>query len=104
MRSIIDEISSAEAQAEQIRQEAAASARERTLSAAAEAEKRLSELEHCERDNLRTATFEAEQRGEMLANKTLAEMAALADADCLKAGEKLPETIDYLMKKVLNFA
>lgn len=104
MQSIIEEIASAEAQAETIRQEAVLSARENALSAKADAEKKLSALERAEQDAFRTATFEAEQRGEMLSKKTLAEMSAAADAECDKAFARIPAAIDYLMEKVRNLA
>lgn len=104
MESIIDRIAAAEAEAEEIRQEAITKAREETLSQKAQADKTLDELERCERENMRTAAFEAEQRGEMLSGKILAEMAGTAENDCAKAEAKLSKAQDYLMEKVLDFA
>ena len=104
MRSMIDEITKAEQQAEEICQAALVQAREESLAFKAQAEKALAELDKSEREDTLKALAEAEPRGEMLADKIRAEMAADADADCQKAEAQMQATLDYLMKKVLDFA
>jgi len=104
MRSMIDEITRAEQQAEEICQNAVVMAREESLTFKARAEKELEELDKAQREETQKALAEAEQRGEELSRQILSEMAADAAEDCKKAEGQMQATLDYLMKKVLDFA
>ena len=104
MRSMIDEITRAEQQAEEICQNAVVTAREESLTFKARAEKELEELDKAQREQTQKALAQAEQQGEELAGNILSEMAMEAEEDCKKAGDQMQATLDYLMKKVLDFA
>ena len=104
MRSIIDEIAQAEAQADQIRQEAAAASRELLLKSRAEAEKALETLETAEREATRLALDKAEQDGKALAETIQKELSDAADAQCETARGRLDNAVNYLMQKVQEIA
>lgn len=100
MHSIIDEIAEAEKQAEEIRQQAAAQARESISFAQADAATALSDAEIAERDKTRAALLQAEQDGDALAQTILSDMAKEADELCARARERSAEAVSYLVKKV----
>ena len=104
MRSIIDEIAAAEAQAEQIKQSAAASSRDLIAKAKADCEKTLTDLETQERDATRDALVKADADGKVLADKLQKQIAAEADVRCSAAGAKLGAAVEYLVKKVQESA
>lgn len=104
MRSIIDEIALAEQQADQIRQQAVAAARERVSAAGEEAEKAMAVLDEAERLKTRNALEKAEQEGEGMAVELRARMEQDADALCRLAGGRVDACVDYLLKKVRETA
>ena len=100
MRSIIEEVAAAEQQAEEIRQQAVAAAREAVSFAQADAETLLSDADIAERDKTREALANAEREGDAAAQGILQDMQKEADALCAKAHERTAEAVAYLMKKV----
>ncbi len=104
MRSIIDEIARAEADAEQIRQSAATALREQTVKAKADAQTRLTEIENAERNQTREALESAATDGDAMAKELLCKMTQDAEAVCGAANAKMTDAIDYLVKKVLQNA
>lgn len=100
MRSIIEEIAAAEQQAEEIRQAAAVSAREKTARASEEAEAALEALRADCRLAMAEALKQAELDGEQLARTLSDGMDAEADAACAEAEKRLDSTVSYLMRKV----
>lgn len=104
MRSIIDEIAKAETAAEQIRQLATVASREKTAKARADAQTRLTEIENAERQQTREALIKAETDGNTMAAELLHQMTQQADDVCKAATEKIPDAVDYLVKKVLQNA
>ena len=104
MRSIIDEIAAAEERAEQIRQSAAAEARERVLKAREEGETALVSLAQQERAKTDAELKTAKIEGEKLAADELAAMAKEADALCARASDRLDRAVVYLLEKVTQSA
>lgn len=102
MRSIIDEIATAEAQAEQIRQTAAAQAREQISNARDFAEQALVALVAQEREETESAMGEAVKQGERVAQETQVRMEREADAICARAENKIEQAIAYLVEKVIH--
>lgn len=100
MRSIIDEISAAEREAEEIRQQAAAAAREAISFAQADAETALSDADIAERDKTREALAKAEREGDAIAQQILLSMEQEADTLCAGARERSAEAVTYLVKRV----
>lgn len=100
MRSIIDEIAAAEAQAEELKNKAAASARERLALAKADAEQQLVQLENDERESTKQALLRAEAEGEEKARETLDGILLSADKQCVLAEERLDAAVEHLVKKV----
>ena len=104
MRSVIEEIAQAEQQAEEIRQNAAALARELTQKAKQDAVESLASLESDERAALASALETAKQQGERISKELLADMEQEADAVCNAASAKLDQAVSYLLDKVTRTA
>jgi len=104
MRSIIDEIATAEEQAEQIRQSAALQAREETAKAREQAEKALVVLATQEREATERMRSEAQRVGEQRARETLDGMLREADALCTRANQNVDRAIAYVVEKTLQSA
>ena len=104
MRSVIEEIANAEQQAEEIRQNAALQARERTLQAKEDAQKALSRLEEEARETLQAELDKAKLEGERLSGNMLAQLEQEADALCKSANERLDKAVSYLVDKVTKTA
>lgn len=101
MRSIIDEIATAEEQAEQIRQSAVQQAREETAKAREQAEQALSALAAKERETTERMQKETKQMGEQSAKETLDGMIREADALCARANQNVDRAVAYLVDKAL---
>ena len=104
MRSVIEEIANAEQQAEEIRQNAALQARERTLQAKEDAQKALSQLESEARETLQAEQEKAKLEGERLSSDMLAQLEQEADALCANATTRLDKAVSYLVDKVTKTA
>ena len=104
MRSIIDEIATAEERAEQIRQGAAAEARERVLKAREDGETALVNLAQQERAKTEAELKAAQKQGEQLAADEITTMVREADALCARAGERADRAVAYLLEKVIQSA
>ena len=104
MRSVIEEIANAEQQAEEIRQNAALQARERTLQAKEDAQKALSRLESEARETLQAEQEKAKLEGERLSSDMLAQLEQEADALCANANTRLDKAVSYLVDKVTKTA
>lgn len=104
MRSIIEEIAQSEQQADEIRAEAAAHAREEIARAAEEAERALAALDVSAREETAAALAKAERDGEALAQSLSAQYEAEADTLCAQAYGRVDEAVDYLIKKVQGIA
>ena len=104
MRSVIEEIANAEQQAEEIRQNAALQARERTLQAKDDAQKALSRLEEEARETLQAELDKAKLEGERLSGTMLAQLEQEADALCSGANTRLDKAVSYLVDKVTKTA
>ena len=104
MRSVIEEIANAEQQAEEIRQNAAIQARERTLQAKEDAQKALSRLEEEARETLQAELDKAKLEGERLSGNMLAQLEQEADALCSNANTRLDKAVSYLVDKVTKTA
>ncbi len=104
MRSIIDEIAYAEAKADEVRVNAAQSARELLLTAREQSEHELAALEKREREETRSALEKAEADGERVAQETMRDMLEAAARQCAGAEERLPAAVAFLMNKVLGGA
>ena len=104
MRSVIEEIANAEQQAEEIRQNAALQARERTLQAKEDAKKALSQLENEARETLQAEQEKAKLEGERLSSDMLAQLEQEADALCANANTRLDKAVSYLVDKVTKTA
>ena len=104
MRSVIEEIANAEQQAEEIRQNAAIQARERTLQAKEDAQKALSRLEEEARETLQAELDKAKLEGERLSGNMLAQLEQEADALCKSANERLDKAVSYPVDKVTKTA
>ncbi|MEN6635328.1 MAG: hypothetical protein ABFC56_05735 [Clostridiaceae bacterium] len=104
MRSVIEEIAKAEQQAEEIRQNAAAQARELTLQAKEDAQKALSRLESEERETLQAELEQAKQEGERLSSEMRAQLEREANALCENATNRLEKAVSYLVDKVTKTA
>ena len=104
MRSVIEEIANAEQQAEEIRQNAALQARERTLMAKEDAQKALSRLEEEARETLQAELDKAKLQGERVSNDMLARLEQEADTLCMSANSRLDKAVSYLVDKVTKTA
>jgi len=104
MRSVIEEIANAEQQAEEIRQNAAVQARERTLQAKEDAQKALSQLESEARETLQAEQEKAKLEGERLSSDMLAQLEQEADILCANANSRLDKAVSYLVDKVTKTA
>ena len=104
MRSIIDEIATAEEQAEQIRQNAAQQAREETAKAREQAEQALSALAAQEREATERMQSEAQRMGEQSAKETLDGMIREADTLCARANQNIDRAVAYLVDHALRSA
>ena len=102
MRSIIDEIATAEDQAEQIRQSAALQAREETANAREQAQRTLAVLAAQEREATERMQSEAQRVGEQRAKETLDGMLREADELCAHASKNVDRAIAYLVDKALQ--
>ncbi len=104
MRSIIDEIAAAEQQADEIRLQATADARERIGKANEAASEALAALDKAEREITREALSNAERDGEAAAERMRQDMEAEASALCAAAQTRLDAVQDYLLQKVQSRA
>lgn len=104
MRSVIEEIASAEQQAEEIRQNGVVQARDLTLKAKDDAMKAISKLENDARISLQAEVEAANKRGEQLSAELLEKMEREADAVCVAANAKLDQAVSYLLNKVTKTA
>lgn len=103
MRSIIDEIAQAEAEADRIRSEAALNAKEIIQRAHRQSEENDKVFEQEERESLRDALNNAEIKGAELAKDISVSAKAAAEQVCEKAAAKLPGAVDYIVGKVREF-
>ena len=104
MRSIIEEIAQSEDRAEQIRAEAAVTARERVAAARENAAQTLAKEETEEAEKTRLALEKAEAAGEAMAKEMLAKMECEADELCARASERVGGTVQYLVEKARELA
>ena len=104
MRSIIEEIAQSEDRAEQIRAEAAVTARERVAAARENAAQTLAKEETEEAEKTRLALEKAEAAGEALAKEMLVKMEREADELCARASERVGGTVQYLVEKARELA
>lgn len=104
MRSVIEEIASAEQRADEIRASAVAQARDMTQQAREDAKLALSNLEHTERDEALARLDRAREEGEAISANLLSALMQEADAICARAEEKLPKAVAYLLDKVTKTA
>ncbi len=104
MRSIIEEIASAEERADKIRADAAASSRDAVTAAREKAARELNDLEMEEREKLARALGDARSQGEEIAREMLKKMDRETDALCEKADGRLDGVVGYLLEKVQKTA
>lgn len=104
MRSVIDEIATAEQQAEEIRQNASVQARDLSLQAKEDAQAALAALENQERDVLLSALESAKLEGERLSETLHTQLEQETDALCARASERLNQAVSYLLDKVIKTA
>ena len=104
MRSIIEEIAQSEDRAEQIRSEAAVTARERVAAARENVARTLAKEETEEAEKTRLALEKAEAAGEAMAKEMLAKMECEADELCARASERVGGTVQYLVEKARELA
>lgn len=100
MGSIIDQIAQAEAHAEQIRQDAAAAAKDSLIKARAEAAETMQSVEKTEREATRAALEQAEREGEALSAELLGQMDAQAEEICAAAEARVEGVVSYIIEKV----
>ena len=104
MRSVIEEIASAEQQADEIRQSTTVQARELTLKAKEDAQASLTKLENAARISLQSELDTAKQQGEHVSADLLAKLEQETDAICKKANGKMDQAVAYLLDKVTKTA
>ena len=104
MRSIIDEIATAEEKAEQIRLDAAAQARDMTAQARELAEKALQETIKSERVKTEAELDQSRLLGEKAAKDAVAAFDREAEELCTRAEGKIGRAVDYLVEKVMQTA
>ena len=104
MRSIIEEIASAEQQAQELTKNAAAQSRERLVQAREQAERALALADAEERKKTELALQQAGERGEATEKETLVGMAEQADELCEKAKSRVDGAVKYLVGKVQSRA
>lgn len=102
MRSMIEQVTEAEARAASIRQDAAAAAREAVAAAQAKVEETLAAQAQAARTALRQACEQAEVQGRALAENIFKERDQQAQAQCAKARERLPQAVEYLLGRVVT--
>lgn len=100
MPSIIDRITKAEADAEAIKREAAAKAREAIAEAGNEAQQLLAAVREQGRGELLAAQARAETEGKELAEGIRREKAAEADKVCAGARSHMQEAVSHILGKV----
>ena len=100
MDSMIDKIRAAEQQAEDVRAQAAADARDMAARAREEAAERLIAAAEAERQKTREALAKAEENGKVLARQVLAEAREVVAREEAAARAKLPDAVAYLMERV----
>ncbi len=104
MRSFINEISTAEHEAEKIRQNAVMKAKDMISAAGVEAAETLEKLKEKDHQDLKSALEKAEADGETEAARLGAEFEEKADQICRKANEKLDSAVSYLLNKIQGLA
>ena len=104
MRSFINEISTAEQEAERIRQTAVMKAKDMISAAGVEAAETLEKLKEKDHQDLKAALEKAEAEGEAEAVSLGAEFEGKADTICRKANEKLDDAVTYLLNKIQGLA
>ena len=100
MQAIIEQIQAAEQQADEIRQEAVAAAREDVKRTKAEVEDAREALIERERQSTKDALERAETDGEEQSRADRKVLVDEADALCQKAMEKLPAAVQSFVEKV----
>lgn len=104
MRSVIEEIATAERQAEDIRVSAAAQARELSLQAREDAQAALFVLENESREAMQAELEKAKLEGESLSAELQKQLQSEADALCAQAAARLDGAVAYLLNKVTKTA
>lgn len=102
MRSIIEEISAAEARADEIRAEAAQTSREEIAAAHEAAERAWKALDERERENTAAALRQAQIDSETISEDVTNAMGQETDSVCEKARERVEDAVTYLLNKVLE--
>ncbi|MDR1620682.1 MAG: hypothetical protein LBS18_08495 [Clostridiales bacterium] len=102
MHSIIEEITLVEQQANKLRQDAVAAAREQVAAARIKKEKELAALDEDLRLKLDEAVRQAEQQGESASAEILQKRADESKAACDKARAHMPAAVDYIMERVVD--
>ena len=100
MRSMIDEIAQAEEKANQLKQDAGASARELMQQARQKAEEMQTRIGDEEREKTRQALEKAEADGKVLAAAIEKLIGDEASQQCEKAWQKMDDAIQLLLDKV----
>ncbi len=100
MDSMIDKIRAAEQQAEDIRAQAAADARDMAARAREESAERLIRAAEEERQKTREALARAEEDGKVLSTQVLARAREIVTREEAAARAKLPDAVAYLMERV----
>ena len=100
MDSMIEKIRAAEQQAEDIRAQAVADARDMAVRAREEAAERLAAAAESERQKTREALAKAEEDGKVLSEKVLLEAREVVAREETAARAKLKDAVAYLMERV----
>ena len=100
MDSMIDKIRAAEKQAEDIRAQAVADARDMAVRAREEAPERLAAAAESERQKTREALAKAEEDGKVLSAQVLLEAREVVAREETAARAKLKDAVAYLMERV----
>lgn len=102
LASIIEEVTRAEQEAEQIRQKAEIAGREAIAAAQAKVKEKLEEYQSSERNRRRENLERAQQEGEKLAQTIHRERMDQIEAQCADAREKVPDAVAYLLGRIVE--
>ena len=100
MDSMIDKIRAAEKQAEEVRAQGLADARDMAARAREEAAERLAAAAEAERQKTREALSKAEEDGKALSRQVLEKARETVEREEAAARARLPEAVAYLMERV----
>ena len=100
MDSMIDKIRAAEKQAEDIRAQGLADARDMAARAREEAAERLAAAAEAERQKTREALVKAEEEGKVLSGQVLAQARDAVAREEKAARAKIADAVAYLMERV----